>query len=185
VLGAWFLGERARRLDWCIIAAVLAGVALFFLDQLTIDHVAGNLIALAAGVDYAASTMAFRKVALASGDRPSDPLRPMLLGNAIGAVLGAPFLFASPPPGASGWAALVALGVLQQACAFVCFAWAIRRATALEATLLPIVEPIASPVWVAIAFGERPGPWALAGGAIVVGAVTLRTVLGRVAANAR
>jgi hypothetical protein len=45
--------------------------------------------------------------------------------------------------------------------------------------LIPIIEPILSPLWVAIAFGEWPGPWALAGGLIVVGAVTLRAVLSR------
>jgi hypothetical protein len=28
--------------------------------------------------------------------------------------------------------------------------------------LVPIVEPILSPLWVALAFGEWPGPWALA-----------------------
>ena len=39
------------------------------------------------------------------------------------------------------------------------------------------IEPILSPLWVALAVGERPGPWALLGGAIVVGAVTLRAVL--------
>src|SRR5687768_16109520 len=37
LLGQWFLGERASRLDWLTIVAVLGGITLFFLDQLTFD----------------------------------------------------------------------------------------------------------------------------------------------------
>jgi drug/metabolite transporter (DMT)-like permease len=54
------------------------------------------------------------------------------------------------------------------------YARAIRHVTALEAVLLPVVEPILNPLWVLLAFGERPSPRALAGGAIVLAAVTLR-----------
>jgi drug/metabolite transporter (DMT)-like permease len=186
LLGSWLLGERASRLDWLTIGAVLGGITLFFFEQLTFDHVAGNLVALTAGVAFACSVTALRQVALTPGRAgPSDPLRPLLLGNAIGAVVGAPFMLVSSPPGLTGWGALVALGVIQQAVAYLCYAWAIRHATALEATLVPVLEPILSPVWVAIAFGERPGAWALAGGAIVVGAVTARAWVGRRAAGAR
>lgn len=180
LLASWLLGERPSRLDWLTIATVIGGVVLFFVEQLTFDHVAGNLVALGAGVAFALNVTAFRKVALTTGRTgPLDPLRPMLLGNVIGAVLGAPFLVMSPPPGLTGWSALVALGLFQQAAAYLLYAWSIRHATALEATLIPVIEPILSPVWVAIAFGERPGPWALVGGAIVIGAVTARATLGR------
>lgn len=179
LFGAWLLGERATRLDWLTIAAVLGGITLFFVEQLTFDHVAGNLVALGSGIAFALNTMSLRQVALTPGGAgPSDPLRPMLLGNLLGAALGAPFLLASPPPGLTGWSALAALGLLQQAAPYLCYAWAIRRATALEATLVVVIEPILSPIWVAIAFGERPGPWALLGGAIVIAAVTARAARG-------
>jgi drug/metabolite transporter (DMT)-like permease len=200
LLSSWLLGERASRLDWLTIATVIGGVTLFFVEQLTLDHVAGNLVALAAGVTFAVSVTAIRQVALTAGragplerrrredqgdqdDRGHreavDPLRPMLLGNLLGAVLGAPFVFLSPPPGLAGWGALVALGLFQQAAAYLLYAWSMRHATALEATLMASIEPILSPIWVALAFGERPGPWALAGGAVVLGAITARGVLGR------
>jgi drug/metabolite transporter (DMT)-like permease len=42
-----------------------------------------------------------------------------------------------------------------------------------------VIEPILSPLWVALLVGEVPGPWALAGGGIVVGAVTMRGMLAR------
>jgi len=175
LLGNWFLGERATRLDWVTIVVVLVGIALFFMDQLTIDYMAGNIVALAAGVAFAAGALTMRRAALT----PIDPLRPLLLGNILGAVAGAPFLFVTPGPDLTGWGALVALGLVQQAAAYLCYAGAIRHAEALDVMLVPVIEPILSPVWVAIAFGERPGPWALVGGVIVVGAVTARALMSR------
>ena len=38
---------------------------------------------------------------------------------------------------------------------------------AIDVVLVPVIEPILSPLWVALAFGEWPGHWALLGGAIV------------------
>ena len=180
LLGFWMLGERATRLDWLTIVLVLGGIVLFFVEQLTIGHVAGNLVALAAGVAFAFSAMTLRRVALDHTEEdPVDPLRPLILGNALGAVIGAPFMLLYPAPDAVGWGALLALGVVQQGAAYLCYAWAIRHATALEAMLIPVIEPILSPIWVALVVGERPGPWALVGGTIVVGAVTLRATLAR------
>ncbi len=176
LLGRWFLGERTSRLDWLSIGLVLCGVTLFFFDQLSLDHAAGNLVALMAGVAFAFGAMTMRMV---GRDPSSDPIRPLLLGNLMGAVLGAPFWFFGDFPDATGWAALLALGLVQQAAAYFCYAAAVRHATAIEVMLIPVIEPILSPLWVAIAFGEWPSGWALIGGTIVVAAVTLRGVLGR------
>lgn len=177
LLGSWFLGERTSRLDWATIVLVLGGIALFFVEQLTIDHAAGNLVALAAGVAFAFNGLTMRRVAMHGGNL--DPLRPLMLGNILGAVLGAPFWFVAPLPDATGWGALLALGILQQGAAYLCFAAAVRHASAMDLILVPVIEPILSPIWVAIFFAEWPGPAALAGGAIVVAAVTLRAVLAR------
>ena len=180
LFGQWLLGERATRLDWLTIAVVLFGVALFFFDHLTMDHVAGNLVALAAGVTFAANAMFLRKVALSgTAEVPTDPLRPLFLGNIVGAVLGLPFMFFARPPDLTGIGALVALGTVQQAAAYLCYAAGIRHATALEGILIPVIEPILSPIWVALVVGEMPGAWALVGGAIVLGAVTARASVGR------
>jgi drug/metabolite transporter (DMT)-like permease len=180
LLGAWLLGERASRLDWLTIGAVLVGIALFFVEQLTFDHVAGNLVALAAGVGMALNTTLLRKVATSRDEAgPLDPLRPIVLSNLIGAVVGAPFVLMSPPPGLTGWSALLALGLVQQALGYLFYARAIRHAAAIDAVLVPVLEPLLSPVWVALAIGETPGPWALVGGVIVIGAVTGRALVGR------
>ena len=178
LLGQWFLGERATRLDWATIVLVISGIALFFVEQLTFDHVAGNFVALAAGVAFAFAGLTMRRVAVTDAGS-LDPLRPLLLGNLLGAVLGAPFWLLAPLPDLTGWSALLALGLFQQGAAYLCYAAAVRHASAMEVILIPVIEPILSPIWVAIFFAEWPGPAALVGGAIVVAAVTLRAVLAR------
>ena len=56
------------------------------------------------------------------------------------------------------------------------YARAIRHMTALEAVLIPVIEPLLNPLWVLLALGERPSPKALIGGAVVLGAITFRGV---------
>lgn len=175
LFGRWFLGEKARRIDWLAIVLVLGGSTLFFFDQLSFDHTAGNIVALVAGISFAFGVMTMRMVGRTPG---SDPIRPLLVGNLIGAALGAPFWSAGLPD-AQAWSALLALGLVQQAAAYFCYAYAVRHATAMEVMLIPVIEPILSPLWVAFAFDEWPSRWALLGGSIVVGAVTLRAVLAR------
>ena len=75
-----------------------------------------------------------------------------------------------------GWLLLAVLGVVQLGFSYRFYAQAIRHVTALEAVLIPVIEPILNPVWVLLFVGERPGPLALVGGVIVLGAVTLRAI---------
>lgn len=171
LLGAWILHERATRVDAATIVLALVGVALFFMDQLSLDHVAGNVVALIAGVTFATNVVLLRKIAL---DGEGSALRAMILGHIIAAVIGLPFLLTAPALPASGWLAMLALGLVQQTVPTFLYAWAIRRVTAVEGLLIPIVEPVFSPLLVWWAHGESPGQWALLGGAIVIAAITMR-----------
>jgi drug/metabolite transporter (DMT)-like permease len=49
------------------------------------------------------------------------------------------------------------------------------QVTALEASLLLLVEPALNPIWSWMVHGESPSAWALAGAVIIFGATTLRT----------
>jgi DME family drug/metabolite transporter len=51
------------------------------------------------------------------------------------------------------------------------------RVPAVQASLLLMIEPALSPVWAWIIHGERPGPWALAGGAVIVIGTAVWSVL--------
>ena len=84
--------------------------------------------------------------------------------------------FAWPPPSApaAAWATLVYLGVFQIGLAYVFFTRAIRQVSALEASLLLLIEPVLNPVWTWLVHGEAPGGYTLVGGAVIVSATALR-----------
>jgi drug/metabolite transporter (DMT)-like permease len=147
-----------------IIAIALGGIALFFIDQLTTDGLWGNILALASGVSFAAMVLLFRR------NKAGAPIVSVLLGNFLATVVAIPFMIGSLPT-VTSWGPLLLLGVVQLGLPYVLYTNAIKRVTALEATLIPLIEPILNPIWVMIALGERPGPWAAAGGVLVVGAV--------------
>jgi drug/metabolite transporter (DMT)-like permease len=171
LLGAWFLGERSTRADWIAIAVVFCGMGLFFCDDLKMSGLVGNLIALASGVAFAAMTLLLRK------QKDSSPESSIFLGNLLAGAIGLPFMLsAAAIPNARGWIALVLLGSVQLGFSYLLYARAIRHITALEAVLIPVIEPILNPIWVLLALGERPGPLSLAGGVVVIVAVTVRTL---------
>jgi drug/metabolite transporter (DMT)-like permease len=170
LLGAWFLGERATRADWLTIAVVLGGMALFFRDSLTLGHFAGDVLAVLSGVSFAAMTIALRK------QKDGSPVESIILGNLLAFVIGLPWILSAPMLAPSGWAALLALGVVQLGVSYWLYARAIKQVTALEAVLIPVIEPILNPIWVLLFLREQPSRWALAGGAIVLTAVTLRAI---------
>ena len=58
--------------------------------------------------------------------------------------------------------------------AYVLVTSALRHIPALEASLILLIEPVLNPVWAWLFQGERPGAWALLGGAIILGATTLK-----------
>jgi len=75
-----------------------------------------------------------------------------------------------------GAVSLLYLGIVQLGVAYLLFAKGLRRVPASEASLVSMLEPVFNPLWVFLGTGERPGPWALLGGAIVIGAVVARTL---------
>ncbi|HWQ41814.1 MAG TPA: DMT family transporter [Desulfosporosinus sp.] len=170
LLSAWLLKERIRLLDWITVFIVMGGMVLFFLDNLSTTGIFGNVIAAASGVSFALFTIFMRM------QKNGSPLESIFLGNLITASIGLPFLSGSVPD-TSGWICLVILGVVQLGLPYILYAKAIKNVTALEAILIPVIEPLLNPVWVFLMLGESPGPLALIGGLIVLAAITGRCVL--------
>lgn len=171
LLGVWFLGERASRADWVTIAVALGGMVLFFRDSLTLGHLLGDALGLASGLAFAAMTIAMRR------QKDGSPLESIILGNALAGLIGLPWLVQAPALPASGWVALIVLGVVQLGLAYKLYALAIRHVTALEAVLITAIEPILNPIWVFLVVREAPSRWAVIGGTVVLVAVTTRAVL--------
>ncbi|HRD65285.1 MAG TPA: DMT family transporter [Candidatus Competibacter sp.] len=163
----WFLGERARGNDWLSLAVILFGMLLFFGDELSLDGYLGNGVALASGFCFAWLTLFLRR------HREESAISALVLGNLLAGAIGLPFMFQSMPD-ATGWAGLLLLGVVQLGLPYVMYALALRHVRAVEGILLPMMEPVLNPVWVFLLLGEAPGPLALLGGAIILGAVIFR-----------
>jgi drug/metabolite transporter (DMT)-like permease len=169
VLGAWLLKEKATRYDWLTVAVVMGGMGLFFIDNLSIVGLWGNICAALSGISFALFTIFMRM------QKDGSPMESILLGNLFTAIIGLPFLYQSAPS-PSGWIYLLILGVFQLGIPYVFYTVAIKNVTALEAVLIPVIEPILNPVWVFMILGEIPGPSALIGGAIVLISITLKCV---------
>ena len=171
LVGRWYLHERASRIDWLVIAVALIGIALFFMDRLTVAGWWGNILALVSGLAFAAVALFLRK------EKAGSPVAAIILGNVIVALAGAPFIFQAPSLGGDGLWRLLLLGTVQLGLPYVFYATAIKHVTALEATLIPLLEPVLNPLWVMLALGEQPGPWAIVGALLVLGAVLGRGLL--------
>jgi drug/metabolite transporter (DMT)-like permease len=169
-LSIWFLRESVQWFDWVSILLVIGGMLLFFLDRLTAGNLLGNGLAILSGLSFSFLILFLRK------QKDESPLGSIILGNILTGLIGLPFMFESMPS-AMSWAGIALLGVVQLGLSYVLYSEAIRHVTAIEATLIPGIEPILNPIWVFLILGEVPGKWALLGGLIVFVSVTTRCVI--------
>jgi len=167
ILGAFLLKEKPRAEHWVAFAMVAGGMALFFMGDIGGGSLAGNLAAIAAGVTFAAYFVFMRM------QKDGSPLESNLLAHAITAIVGFVVALFMPAPQFSlkAAAAIGALGVFQIGLAAVLLSWGIKRVNAIQGSIIAGLEPVFNPLWVFLALGERPGPNALAGGAVIIAAV--------------
>lgn len=178
VLSPWLLREPVRRQDLVMMAAVGVGLALFFVGVeqpvATAPHpTRGNLLALGSGLAWALTVAGLRWMGAAAGQHGSATAA-VVAGNATAFAGALPFALPLGAHGAADWALVGYLGVFQIALAYVFVTRALQSLPALEAALILLIEPVLNPVWAWIAQGERPGAWALVGGAIILGATTVK-----------
>jgi len=178
VLGPWLLKEPIRRQDVAFMAAVGLGLALFFVSAETPvvtapDPAKGNLLALASGFFWALTVCGLRWMGAAGGEHGS-PVAAVVSGNLTAFLVALPMALPLGSHAPVDWAVIIYLGVFQIALAYVLVTSALRRIPALEASLILLIEPVLNPVWAWLFQGEQPGAWALLGGAIILGATTLK-----------
>ena len=170
LFGYMFLGERSTIVDWITIAILLIGLALFFIDDLTLDGFTGNIFAVFSGMSFAALTLLLRKQ---KDDSPSDSI---LLGNVITLFVGLPVIATGITLEMKPVILILILGVFQLGIPYILYTTAIKHVTALDAIIFPIIEPILNPILVFLIIGESLGTWSLLGGALVLGGVVLRGI---------
>ncbi len=169
LLSPWLLRERPGRGELLAIPVYGIGLTLFFLDELAPGRLAGNLVALASGLSFALLIVGMR---LARDDGPAA----LALGNLVAAAVTLPFWVFGPAPRPADLGLLAYLGVFQLGLAYVCFGRGVAQVPAFETSLLVLLEPVLNPIWTYLVAGEQPGPWALAGGVVVLIATLWRTL---------
>jgi DME family drug/metabolite transporter len=174
-LSPFLLDEPFRPLDAVCVALSLLGMSLFFVGKVEAGQALGNALGIVSGVFFALTIVFLRRDARSGR---GDALPATALGNLLAAAVTLPFALRALPAmlTPTGAGVLLYLGIVQLGIAYWLFIKGVRRVPAAEASLICMLEPVLNPVWVLIGFGERPGAWAVAGGAIVIGAVVVRTL---------
>ena len=180
VLSPWLLGERVRRQDLLVMAAVAIGLILVLTGHdapvVTAPNPGrGNLLAAASGLTWALTVCGLRWVGADKAGGSAVPA--VVAGNLIAFGAALPFALPLVAPQPVDWIAVTYLGVFQIGVAYMLVSSALRRVTAIEASILLLVEPALNPFFAWLVHGEKPSAFAVAGGLIILGATTLRTWL--------
>ena len=185
LLGPWLLREKIRPLDLVVLAIMAAGLGAVFMGtsppvRTAPDPALGNVLALLSGVAWAFLVIGLRWLGRAEGraghDAPS-PTTAVVLGNLLAAGANLPFALPIASITAVDVATVLFLGVVQIGVAYLLLSRALRHLGAFEASILLMVEPALNPLWSWLVHGEVPGAWTLLGGAMILGATVLKSVL--------
>lgn len=174
LLSAILLRKKPRRADMLVVLVTLFGIALFFFDQLTPGNLIGNGVAILSGFFMACMYMSV-------GSLPAEErFSAVLIGQSFTFLVGLPAIVLTRPIfSVVTLVCVLLLGVFQLGISYILFVHATLYCPPLACALLAALEPLLNPVWVLLFYGEKPGPYALIGGLIVVTAVTLWCIIGK------
>ncbi len=173
LLSPWLLRERARASDVVFTSLLLGGLLLFFVDveaarATAPDPERGNWLGLIGGFFWALTLMGLRRLARHDTLEASQATGgAVVAGNLIACAVCLPLALPLAEIQSADWLVVSYLGVFQIGLAYALMTRGVRGTTALEASLLLLLEPILNAICAWLALGERPGPWSLAGCAIV------------------
>jgi drug/metabolite transporter (DMT)-like permease len=169
VLSGGVLKEVVTARDWSAVGLIVVGLLIFFADGLSAGNNFGNIMGVLSGICFASLVVSLR----AMKDR--HPVDAVIVGNLIAAILGTPWVLEGRWD-FSSCVGIALLGSIQLGFSYFLYTRAITMVTALQAVLVPVVEPLLNPLWVYLWMGERPSPTAIVGAAIVLGTVTWRAL---------
>lgn len=173
VFGILFLKEHIRREQVIALFFTLAGMFLLFADKVSAGQMFGNILALTSAVTFSLMFIFTRM------QKEGSPLQSLMASHAVAALIALPVAMFLPMPQLS-WGSvgsILVLGVLQIGLAAVFFSYGIKRVTAVTANMVALIEPVFNPVWVFVVLGERPSIYTLMGGALIIGSVTVASLI--------
>lgn len=169
ILSGVVLREPVTPRDWLAVALIILGLIVFFADGLSVGNNVGNAMGVISGIFFASMVVSLR------GMKDRHPADAIIIGNLLAAVLGAPWLF-DGHWNASSCLGVLLLGSIQLGVSYFLYTRAIAMVTALQAVLIPVVEPLLNPLWVYLWMGEKPTGAAMVGAMIVLATVLWRAI---------
>lgn len=171
LLSPLVLKEAMRGRDVLAIVVALGGMGLFFVGHFDTQGMSGNVMALLSSFFFAGLILALRREHEASQAA-------LMWGNVALALALLPFVANDLALTFRSLLVMMFLGVVQIGFAYALFVRGLEHVPATQASLTGMIEPIANPLWVFLFLGERPSPFALLGGAVVLGAIAWHTLSG-------
>ena len=180
LLGPLVLKEPFRRGDLAYLIMVAAGTVACFMGSpaplaTAPDPARGNVLAVICSITWAMTLAALRYLER-DPSRPAAGMTAVVAGNAMASLLVLPWVWPLPSATAGEWATIAYLGICQIGLAYVLLTAGIRHLTALEVSLLLLIEPVLNPILTWLLRGEQPGAWTIAGGVVILVATAARSV---------
>ena len=172
IFGRVFLGELVPLRRYVAMSVALAGIVAMCLDSFTAGTLAGSIIAGGVAVSFALCVILLRR-SQARADMTPVVLVAALISGGVALPLSLPLQAAWPDIGT-----LACMGTLQGGLGCLLMTLAARYITAVEVSLLALLETILGPLWVWIGVGEQPSDLAIVGGVVVVASLALNEFLG-------
>lgn len=171
ILEPLLLKTKLQRIN--IISVILAfiGMSLFFVGEISPSHLEGNLIALLSGICFAAFLLGIRK----SDENYRVPA--IFWGNIFITILCFNSVFPEFNIDLKNFLMVAYLGIFQIGLAYAIFTYSIKRIEGIEAALIAMIEPVMNPIWVFFGYGEKPSPFAIIGGLIILSTIAVRTIV--------
>lgn len=160
-----------KRINIITIIVCMLGMALFFIGDMEMGSMPGNIVALFSGVSMAGMMLAQRKNA------PERHEAAIFWGNLLMIFITFPAYLKSPAPNVTEWSMLLFLGFVQIGLGYVFFTYGLKRILAIESALIAMLEPIINPIWVFLGYGEVPSTLAIVGGAAIIIMLSIRTII--------
>lgn len=169
IMTASILKQKLHKREILAVAGTMAGIILFFFEELSPGNIVGNILAVLAGVFLA---FMFFMVGQGGSDN-SIRMSGILFAHLLAALMGIPIGLAGTA-GTTGMEIvyILILGIFQLGIPYVLYAVASKDCPPLACSLIGMFEPLLNPVWVLIFTGEKPGLFALAGAVIIISVVT-------------
>ncbi|QXE90211.1 DMT family transporter [Geomonas subterranea] len=168
-----FLKEHLYREQVLALFMTMVGMVVLFLDRLSPGQLVGNLMALTSAFTFSLMFIFTRM------QKEGDPLQSFMASHAVAALvaLTVAIFLPLPPFTTRAIGSILVLGVVQIGLAAFFFSYGIKRVSAVTANLLAVIEPVFNPVWVFLVLGEAPTANTLVGGVIILGSVTLASLI--------